>query len=404
MATPACVPTMQPNSQIPQAMASQQCIVAMLVPAMQVPAPMGTMPGFPMGAQAVAMFCTQPMAMGTQPMAMCTQPMAMATQPEGLQPKKEWSSFSSSDSTSDEISRAPTSLSSKSSSWNGPVAAGRVWNSATAFFNEYSCDELQVQLEGDAQEVALAMQTMEHHVWDLSCHPQGCRLVQLALERNQRQAGVLSSELEGHVLEAMVSPHANYVIQKVLTQLTWSACSFVATGALGHGTQMSRHRFGCRIFCRLFEFHARQEGTLLLVEEILQEAEDLSCHPFGHHVIQTILEHGCQKHRDAVAEVILSNPMGFAQNQNSSYLVEKALLNCSDVLQEWLLSELSSNLTTLAPSRYGCYVARAVVEHPKTQREVAMAQVIACVPELRKTKHGQFLMYDLGLDRRNRRK
>ena len=38
-------------------------------------------------------------------------------------------------------------------------------------------------------------------------------------------------------------------------------------------------------------------------------------------------------------------------------------------MQEWLLSELSSNLTTLAPSRYGCYVARAVVEHPKTQRE-----------------------------------
>ena len=85
-----------------------QGIVAMLVPAMQVPAPMGTMPGFPIKAQAVAMFCTQPMAMGTQPMAMCTQPMAMctqpmamATQPEGLQPKKEWSSCSSSDSTSD---------------------------------------------------------------------------------------------------------------------------------------------------------------------------------------------------------------------------------------------------------------------------------------------------------------
>ena len=63
-------------------------------------------------------------------------------------------------------------------------------------------------------------QVLKGHVWDLSCHPTGCRLVQLALENaKQRQASELGSELKGHVQEAMASPHANYVVQKIHTCL-----------------------------------------------------------------------------------------------------------------------------------------------------------------------------------------
>lgn len=43
----------------------------------------------------------------------------------------------------------------------------------------------------------------------------GCRLVQLALETGCHEAALLTRELHGHVQEAAVSPHANYVIQKV---------------------------------------------------------------------------------------------------------------------------------------------------------------------------------------------
>eukprot|EP00913_Durusdinium_trenchii_P022711 g21330.t1 len=75
----------------------------------------------------------------------------------------------------------------------------------------------------------------------------------------------------------MTSPHANYVLQKLVTQLTWSkGASFVAWELRGDAADLARHRFGCRIFCRLIEFHAAKEGTEDLVEEVLQEAEDLA--------------------------------------------------------------------------------------------------------------------------------
>jgi len=276
-----------------------------------------------------------------------------------------------------------------------PVAAGRVPQ-----LDSEGIERLQEQLKGKPKEVLAALQSLQGRVWDLSCRPHGCRLIQLALEQaNQTMAAYLAAELHGCVLDAMLSPHANYVVQKLVTQLTWSACSFVAEELRGTASKLSRHRFGCRIFCRLLEFHGKHHSVQLLVEEVLNEAEDLCCHPFGHHVAQSVLEHGTAEHRDVVAATIESNPLGFAKNQNASYLVERVLSSCSDWHQDNLLCTLFSSLADLALSRYGCYVARAVVEHPKTDRPAAMAKICGCQKELSKTKHGQHLMLGLGFDR-----
>ena len=94
-----------------------------------------------------------------------------------------------------------------------PMAPGRVANPGMAWFNKTTCDQLQEQLQGSDDQISLASDALTGHVWDLSRHPLGCRLVQLALERtsSQKQASQLAAELRGHVQEAMTSPHANYV-------------------------------------------------------------------------------------------------------------------------------------------------------------------------------------------------
>lgn len=278
-----------------------------------------------------------------------------------------------------------------------PMAPGRLTNPGMAWFNKQTCEQLQQQLS-EGSDISSALEALIGHVWDLSRHPVGCRLVQSAIERSsQKQAANLASELQGHVQEAMTSPHANYVLQKIVTHLTWQSCGFVAEELLDSASHFARHRFGCRIFCRLIEFHAEQKPILMLVEEVLQEAEDLCCHPFGHHVAQSVLEHGIDQHRDVVAETIDRNPLGYARNQNASYLVERVLSSSGSKYQESLLSELSSSLVDLALSRYGCYVARAVVDHPKTNRPLELSKLTAIRHELNKTKHGQYLLADLGL-------
>ena len=61
-------------------------------------------------------------------------------------------------------------------------------------------------------------------------------------------------------------------VRKIVTQLTWpKGASFIAEELKCSASDLARHRFGCRIFCRLIEFHAPQVETQELVEEILQD-------------------------------------------------------------------------------------------------------------------------------------
>merc|ERR1719408_813721 len=94
-----------------------------------------------------------------------------------------------------------------------------------------------------------------------------------------------------------------------------------------------------------FGLETVKEGTFQLMQEILDipsEALDLCRHSFGHHVAQCILEHGDERHRDMVAEVLLSDPFANASNRSASYVIESALCHCSPGVQEALLQQLTS--------------------------------------------------------------
>lgn len=178
-------------------------------------------------------------------------------------------------------------------------------------------------------------------MWQLAQHATGCRLVQLGLEADQQTAALLARELHGHVQEAAISPHANYVIQKVVSTLTFANSSFVARELFGSCGRLAWHRYACRIFCRLLEFCGSRDLTLQLIDELLLDAEDLCRHNFGHHVVQSVLEHGHERHRKIVAKVLGRDLLGFAKHRNASYLVEKAMWYCAPEDQAFLLKQLA---------------------------------------------------------------
>ena len=69
------------------------------------------------------------------------------------------------------------------------------------------------------------------------------------------------NELRGHVLQMMESPHANFVLQKVIEVLPANATCFVTEELATRAAEAARHRFGCRILCRLIEHHTASSST-----------------------------------------------------------------------------------------------------------------------------------------------
>jgi hypothetical protein len=264
--------------------------------------------------------------------------------------------------------------------------------------------ELQLKLSECGREgVEDALAAIRGKVWSLSCDPMGCRLVQLALERaDQKEASDLVVELHGHVQEAATSPHANYVIQKVVSQLTFNAASFVAEELAGSCARLSKHRFGCRIFCRLLEFFSTESLTLQLVEELLAfgETEELCYHSFAHHVMQKVVEHGIPQHREQVVAALFTDSLACAQHKSASYLVESALRYSRQEDKRVLLGQLSQSdtIADLAISKSGCHVVRALMEAEEIDTQAVLHTIRQIMPQLQETKHGQQLLADLGVE------
>lgn len=264
------------------------------------------------------------------------------------------------------------------------------------------CAKLAEGLEAGGKSRVAAVQALRGCVVPLSFDAAGCRAVQLALQLADRKSSAeLAEELRGHVGEAIRSPHANYVIQKVIEVLPMAQSSFIAEELCGMGVEVARHRYGCRILCRLLEHSATDMGPIKLIDEVLAGVGGLCRHSFGHYVIQSILEHGTPEQRHAIAAALRAELARSVQNRNACYVIENALSYCSvedrQALVEGLLGGGSGRLAALAQHQFGSHVVRALLRMPGEGSQLAMGQLRAASGQLQATKYGRRLLEDFGI-------
>eukprot|EP00439_Symbiodinium_sp_Y106_P044214 s2386_g5.t1 len=235
---------------------------------------------------------------------------------------------------------------------------------ADAEFAQMDAGELLPLSLQRAEELA----QLQGRVWELSQDKKGCRLVQKALEDAGRETVAIAAELSGHILEAIKHPEANYVVQKAITQLSVGGSRFIVEEMLGSAVAVAKNRMGCRIFCRLLEFCSTNPKVGHLVDELLADISELCCHSFAHHVIQSVLEHGEERHKHVIAQTLVADVVRFAQHKNTSYLIEKVmtLSTCSEQDQAAMVRALDfKGLLFLAKTQYGRHVAKTMLKDPR---------------------------------------
>jgi len=264
-----------------------------------------------------------------------------------------------------------------------------------------ACAELSEQLEAGGVARQAAIEALIGSVAELSFDAAACRVVQKAIEVGEVEVVVaLCSELQGLIREAIHSPHANHVIQKMVDVLPASSLNFVVEEMLGAGAEFARHRYGCRVFSRLVQ---RQSAASMphmdeLVEELLSSASDLARHTFGHHVIEVVLQVGSAHQRHMIFSAINCDLVRNAKNRNATYVVERALISCDDDDRLVMVQELIGTpeaLIALVENQFGCYVAKALLKFPGEIFQSMMSQIGAAAPELEKSKYGRRLTQEL---------
>lgn len=279
-----------------------------------------------------------------------------------------------------------------------PMGSRRRDGSSMATESEAArCQKLMEDLEAGGERREGAVAQLRGNIKRMAGEPAGCRVVQVALQSADRQAAAqLCEELHGHVRELISSPHGNYVVQKVVEVMPGAVASFVPEELKGSGAQTARHRFGCRILCRLSEHAGSDPAAIELANEVLKEADDLCRHSFGHHVIQSILEHGQASQHKVIAAALCKDLERNAKNRSASYVIEKALTYCDDEDREKIVKQfLGYNLAELAQSQFGSYVVRALAKMSGEPGQLATAQLQQALGQIQASKHGQKILEDL---------
>jgi hypothetical protein len=260
-------------------------------------------------------------------------------------------------------------------------------------------NKLKAQLEeGDESRMA-AIASIRGAVLELAMDPLGCHLIQLALDVSDQKDGAdLALELRGHVLTAIQSKHGNYVVQKIIEVLPTSMASFVVEELSASVLQVARHRYGCRILCRLLEHSATEEGTARLINNLLLDARDLSRHAYGYHVVRCILEHGLPEHRHRIATALCGGVQRHAKHRHASFVVEKALAYCGEQARDCLANEVlqkPENILDLARHQFGRHVVSQLVRIPGECSQRAICNLREGLAQVQTSKHGRRLIEEL---------
>lgn len=264
-------------------------------------------------------------------------------------------------------------------------------------------DELFHKLEAGRDTMREALLRIRGSVLRMSFEPLGCRVVQLAFDvTSMVEKHTLLEELHGHVLQAIASPHANFVIQKVIEVLPASSATFVAEEVATLASEVARHRFGCRVFSRLVEHHlcntTAGPATDNLVHELLQDTDQLIRHNFARHVLELILEHGSDKDKHSIAETIRSNATDYAKNRSASYVVEKALACCGAPDARAIAWDLLADpqcLLALARHECGIHVVKAAMKVNADCALKAKEVLLAEADWVKSSKYGRRLFDEM---------
>jgi len=137
--------------------------------------------------------------------------------------------------------------------------------------------------------------------------------------------------LQGHVCEMVGSPHANHVLQRIIELLPPAAVGFMLEEISQRWSPdfVAKHKFGCRVLERMIEHfpcapHVFPVWSQFL-DGLLQNAATHSYHAFATFIMQHLMEHGTEEHRQVIVGAIFQDLESAALDSHASGVLDKAL-------------------------------------------------------------------------------
>ncbi|KAL1564655.1 hypothetical protein AAHA92_06968 [Salvia divinorum] len=204
------------------------------------------------------------------------------------------------------------------------------------------------------------------YIHDIAKDQHGCRFLQKIFEEGtSRDVQIIFDEIIDHVLELMVNPFGNYLMQKLLEVCNEEQKTHIllrVTEEPWELVRISLNTHGTRVVQKLIEtLKTRQQISLVssaLEPGFLVLIKDLN----GNHVVQRCLQCFTAEDSKFIFVAAAKYCVDIAMHQHGCCVLQRCISSSTGEFRENLVAEISANGLLLAQDAFGNYVVQIILE------------------------------------------
>ena len=141
---------------------------------------------------------------------------------------------------------------------------------------------------------------------------------------------------------------------------------FILNAFKGQVKELSMHPYGCRVIQRILEHTANCHKQAIL-DELRSCSTDLVQDQYGNYVIQHVMQHGYEPDRNLLVKEVQSHLLEFSQHKFASNVVEKCLQYANKRDRDdmiWTIINVTFDMNSPVDAKTGHCVLESMVRDP----------------------------------------
>ncbi|GER42710.1 pumilio 7 [Striga asiatica] len=204
------------------------------------------------------------------------------------------------------------------------------------------------------------------YIYYIAKDQHGCRFLQKMFDEGTlRDVQIVFEEIIDHVVELMMNPFGNYLMQKLLEVCTEEQRMHIllrVTEESGELVRISLNTHGTRVVQKLIETLKTRQQISIVVSALepgfLALIKDLN----GNHVVQRCLQCFSAEDSKFIFVAAARYCVDIATHQHGCCVLQRCISQATGELRENLVDEISANGLLLAQDAYGNYVVQFILE------------------------------------------
>ncbi|CAH8390575.1 unnamed protein product [Eruca vesicaria subsp. sativa] len=207
---------------------------------------------------------------------------------------------------------------------------------------------------------------VQGYVYLMAKDQHGCRFLQRIFDEGTPvDAMVIFNEVIAHVVELMMDPFGNYLMQKLLdvcNEEQRTQIVLVVTAEPGQLIRISLNAYGTRVVQRLVETIKTGKQVSLVKSALRPGFLDLIKDLNGNHVIQRCLQCLSTEDNKFIFDAATKYCTEIATHRHGCCVLQKCIAYSMRQQREKLIGEISRNSLLLAQDPFGNYAVQFVIE------------------------------------------